>query len=559
MFAIKSQTHSIMIQTKILPSANEAFAYPLLIKRILADSLKYEPNNEIVYRDLTRYNYFELNKRVRKLANVLENLGIKAGDTVAVLEYDSTRYLELFFAVPMIGAVLHTVNYRLSPDQVLYTMNHAEDTIVFTNVDFIPLMSGIKAKLNTSIPCVLMTDSDKLPDTDFPISGEYEELMKEANDIYEFPDFDENSVASMFYTTGTTGNPKAVYFTHRQLVLHTMAAAVVFGSYDSVCRFRSNDVYMPITPMFHVHAWGVPYVATMLGVKQVYPGRYEPEMLLRLLLTEKVTFSHCVPTILHMLVSSPVAKAVDLSNWKVVIGGAAFPAGLAKASLELGIDVITGYGMSETCPILSLTYLNEKEKEMELNRQVEIRTKTGVPIPLVDMKVVDVQMKPMPKDGGSVGEIVARTPWLTQAYYKEEERSNELWKGGYLHTGDVAYVDEDNFFQITDRIKDVIKTGGEWISSLELEDLISQYEVISEVAVVGIPDEKWSERPYAMVVLKEGSKVSAKDVKSFMQQFVEDGTLNKWAVPSQIDLVAAIPKTSVGKIDKKRIRAEYKK
>ena len=547
-----------MASTKILPSAKDAYGYPLLIKRILNDALKYHPENEIVYRDISRYNYFELNKRVKKLANVLRVLGIKAGDTVAVLEYDSTRYLELFFAVPMVGAVLHTVNYRLSPEQVLYTMNHAEDKIVFTNIDFIPLLKGIKKKLNVDYPCVLMSDTGKLPDMDFVISGAYEDLMKQASDQYDFPDFDENSVATMFYTTGTTGNPKAVYFSHRQLVLHTMAGAVAFGSYDAVCRFRSNDVYMPITPMFHVHAWGVPYIATLLGVKQVYPGRYEPEMLLKLLLSEKVTFSHCVPTILHMLVSSPVAKAIDLSHWKVVIGGSALPAGLAKAAMELGIDVITGYGMSETCPILSITYLNEKEKDMDIDQQVEIRTKTGVPIPLVDMKVVDEQMKELPKDGDSVGEVVVRSPWLTQSYYKEEERSDDLWAGGYLHTGDVAFVDDNNFFQITDRIKDVIKTGGEWISSLALEDMISQHEAVAEVAVVGIPDDRWSERPYALVVLKKEQKLTPDEVVKFLQKYVKNGTINKWAIPSRIDMVEAIPKTSVGKIDKKRIRAEYR-
>lgn len=547
-----------MLKTKILPSTEEAYAYPLLIKRILADSLKYEPNNEIVYRDLTRYNYFELNKRVRKLANVLKTLGVKAGDVVAVLEYDSPRYLELYFAIPMIGAVLHTVNYRLSPEQVLYTMNHAEDKIVFSNIDFLPLLKGIKGKLKASIPCVLMTDKEKLPELELTLSGEYEELLKSASDVYEFPDFDENSVATMFYTTGTTGNPKAVYFTHRQLVLHTLAGGMLFGSYDSACRFRSDDVYMPITPMFHVHAWGVPYLATMLGMKQVYPGRYEPEMLLRLLLSEKVTFSHCVPTILHMLVSSPVAKAVDLSRWKVVIGGAALPAGLAKAASELNIDVITGYGMSETCPILSTTYLNQESRKLDIDKQVELRTKTGVPIPLVEMKVVDENMNPLPQDGESVGEIVVRAPWLTQSYYKEEEKSKELWKGGYLHTGDVAYVDSKNFFKITDRIKDVIKTGGEWISSLELENLISKHESVSEVAVVGVPDAKWSERPYAVVVLKADAKASSGDIQQFLQQFVTNGTINKWAIPSRIDFVPAIPKTSVGKIDKKRIRAEYK-
>ncbi len=546
-----------MLKTKILPSTEEAYSYPLLIKRILEDSLKYSPENEIVYRDLFRYNYIELNKRVKKLANLLGSLGINAGDTVAVLEYDSHRYLELFFAVPMIGAVLHTVNYRLSPEQVLYTMNHAEDKIVFANTDFLPLLKEIKSKLNTVIPCVLMTDNKKTPEVSFPVAGEYEDLLRQNADKYQFQDFDENSVATIFYTTGTTGNPKGVYFTHRQLVLHTFGIATAFGVYDSVCRFRSNDIYMPITPMFHVHAWGIPYVATLLGVKQVYPGKYEPEMLLRLLLTEKVTFSHCVPTILHMLVSSPVAKAIDLSKWKVVIGGAALPAGLAKASMELGIDVITGYGMSETCPVLSITYLNEKEKNMDIDKQVEIRTKTGVPIPLVDMKIVDEKMNSLPKDGESVGEIVVRSPWLTQSYFKEEEKSKELWKGGYMHTGDVAYEDHKNFFKITDRIKDVIKTGGEWVSSLELENLISQHKAVSEVAVVGIPDEKWSERPYALVVLKEGEKASEKDIKLFLLQFVDSGNINKWAIPTKIDIVDVIPKTSVGKIDKKRIRANF--
>ncbi len=547
-----------MLKTKILPQTEEAYAYPLLIKRILADSLKYEPNNEIVYRDLTRYNYFELNKRIRKLANVLKNLGVKAGDVVAALEYDSPRYLELFFAVPMIGAVLHTVNYRLSPEQVLYTMNHAEDKIVFTNTDFIPILKGIKDKLTVSVPCILMTDKEELPEEELIISGEYEELLRSASDQYDFPDFDENSVATMFYTTGTTGNPKAVYFSHRQLVLHTLAGGMLFGSYDSVCRFRSDDVYMPITPMFHVHAWGVPYLATMLGVKQVYPGRYEPEMLLRLLLSEKVTFSHCVPTILHMLVSSPVAKAIDLSHWKVVIGGAALPAGLAKAASELDIDVITGYGMSETCPILTTTYMNKEDRKLDMDKQVDLRTKTGVPIPLAELKVVDENMNPLPHDGVSVGEIVTRTPWLTQSYYKEEEKSKDLWKGGYLHTGDVAYVDKRNFFKITDRIKDVIKTGGEWISSLELENLISKHSAVSEVAVVGVPDAKWSERPYAIVVPKEGEEATSEEIQKFLQEFVNNGTIAKWAIPSRIDFVTAIPKTSVGKIDKKRIRAEYR-
>ncbi len=544
-----------MINTKKLPKADAAYAYPLLIKRILEQSLKYEPNREIIYRDLTRYNYFELNKKVRRLANMLGSLGIKGGDTVAVIDYDSTRYLESFFAIPMIGAVLHTVNYRLSPEQVLYTINHAEDDVIFVHSDFLPIIEGIQDKITTVKKYVILTDDGEISETTIPIAGEYENLLAKESDEYDFPDFDEDSIATTFYTTGTTGNPKGVYFSHRQLVLHTFAGALTFGSFDAQCSFRSNDVYMPITPMFHVHAWGIPYLATMLGVKQVYPGRYEPEMLLKLLLTEKVTFSHCVPTILHMLVSSPAIKNYDLTNWKVVIGGAVMPSALAKAALELGIDVITGYGMSETCPLLSVTYLN-KNHNLSIDEQVELRTKAGVPVPFVEMKIIDANGTFMPKDGESVGEVVVRTPWLTQGYFKEPEKGDTLWEDGYLHTGDVGALNNENFLKISDRIKDVIKTGGEWVSSVDLEDLIGKYEAVSEVAVVGIPDEKWTERPHAMIVLKEGQTANKADIQSFLQQFVESGKISKYTVPESIDFAAAIPKTSVGKIDKKKIRID---
>ena len=545
--------------TKILPKSQNVYEYPLLIKRILEQSLKYEPENEIVYRDITRYNYLDLNSRVRKLANALTKLGISAGDTVAVIDFDSPRYLELYFAVPMIGAILHTINYRLSPSQVLYTINHAEDKVIFTHTDFLPLIEGISKEMNSVEKIIAITDYKELPESSVNISGRYEELLSKENDEYEFPDFNEDSVATIFYTTGTTGNPKAVYFSHRQLVLHTLGLAASLGSYDSVCRFRSNDVYMPITPMFHVHAWGIPYLATMLGVKQIYPGRYEPAMLLKLLVTEKVTFSHCVPTILHMLVNSPAVKTVDLSNWKVVIGGAALPSGLARKTLELGIDVITGYGLSETCPVLTLTYLNENQKNLPIEEQVKIRTKTGIPVTLVDLKIVDEEGKVLPHNGESVGEIVVRAPWLTEGYFKEPGKSEELWKGGFLHTGDVAFIDKNNFVKITDRIKDVIKTGGEWISTLELENLISKHSAVNEVAVVGIPDEVWTERPHAMIVLKEGEIADKNDIQDFLQQFVQNGTISKWTVPESISFVNAIPKTSVGKIDKKKIRNDLKK
>jgi fatty-acyl-CoA synthase len=418
-------------------------------------------------------------------------------------------------------------------------------------------LEDIQGQLPTVKKYVLLKEGGDNPATKLPLAGEYEELLAKASDKYGFPDFDENAKATTFYTTGTTGNPKGVFFSHRQLVLHTLSTLIACGSFAAQCRFRSDDVYMPITPMFHVHAWGVPYAATVLGVKQVYPGRYEPAMLLKLVASEKVTYSHCVPTILHMLLSADAAKSVDLSRWKVIIGGSALPRGLAEAALKRGVDTYSGYGMSETCPTLALALLRPDKLDANLDYQLDIRTKTGLPIPLVDLRVVDPQMKDVTKDGRAPGEIVVRAPWLTQSYFKAPDKGEELWAGGYLHTGDIAVMEPDGYVKITDRLKDVIKTGGEWISSLELESVISRHPWVSEVAVVGVPDEKWGERPLAMVVPKPEYKdtFATQAIKDFMGQFVAKGELSKWAVPDKILLVEAIPKTGVGKIDKKTIRA----
>ncbi|MFZ5584545.1 MAG: fatty acid--CoA ligase [Thermodesulfobacteriota bacterium] len=542
---------------KLVDRAEQAYAYPLLIKHLLHTPIIYAPDQEIVYRDQIRLTYRDLYARINRLANLLTDLGVGPGDTVAVLDWDSHRYLECFFAVPMIGAILHTVNVRLSPEQIAWTMNHAEDLVVLSHQDFMPLLEGIKDHLPTVKKYVLLREAGAEVKTSLPLAGEYEELLAQASDRFDFPDFDENAKATTFYTTGTTGDPKGVFFSHRQLVLHTLATLAATGSFAAQARFRSDDVYMPITPMFHVHAWGVPYVATVLGVKQVYPGRYDPPMLLKLLVTEKVTFSHCVPTIMHMLLTAEAAKSVDLSKWKVIIGGSALPLGLAKLAMERGIDIHTGYGMSETGPILTLALLKPGRLDADLEYQLDIRTKTGLPIPLVDLRVVDPQMKDAPRDGRTPGEIVVRAPWLTQSYFKNPEKGNELWAGGYLHTGDIANIDQQGYVKITDRLKDVIKTGGEWISSLELESLISQHPAVSEVAVVGVADEKWGERPLATVVAKPeyAGKLTGEEIKAFLERFAADGAISKWAIPDQVRIMEVIPKTSVGKIDKRAIRA----
>jgi fatty-acyl-CoA synthase len=542
-----------MMATKIIPPAEGAYAYPLLIKQLLLSGERYEPGREIVYADKLRYDYKTLNKRIRKLANALTAAGVKAGDTVALLDWDSNRYLECFFAVPMIGAVLHTVNIRLSPDQVLFTMNHAEDDLVLVHDDFLPLVEQIQGQLTTVKGFLQLTD-DTATETSLPVLGEYEHLLSLASDQYEFPDFDENSVATLFYTTGTTGDPKGVYFTHRQLVLHTLNTVGTLGVYQGQPLLRSDDVYMPITPMFHVHAWGVPYVATLMGIKQVYPGRYEPNTLVKLYREEKVTFSHCVPTILQMILNCEAGKQTRFDGWKMLLGGSALTHGIASEASAKGMVVHAGYGMSETCPIVCLSYLRDDVLKQPMQEQLATRIKTGTPVPMVNLKIVDASGNDVAHDGESLGEIVVRAPWLTQGYLKEPEKGAELWLNGWMHTGDMASIDPMGGVEIKDRIKDVIKTGGEWISSLELESLISEHAAVMSVAVVGIVDEQWGERPMAMVVCEPGQYLDKQILEAHLLTFVECGRINKWAIPKQFKFVAEIPKTSVGKINKKLIR-----
>ena len=537
----------------------ECYHYPLIIKKLLNTPLIYSPDREIVYDDKDRYTYRTLNERINRLASALESLGVKKGDIVAVFDYDSHRYLECFFAIPMMGAVLQTINWRLSNEQILYTLNHAEAKVVILHADFSAILDNIKDQLETVQKFVIITEDTPAADAEFKGDASYAQLLQSGSTAYAFTDFDENTKATTFYTTGTTGKPKGVHFSHRQLVLHTLGVAAVSGCYHTIGRFRSNDVYMPLTPMFHVHAWGFPYVATLLGAKQVYPGRYEAEKLLKLIEKEGVTYSHCVPTILQMLLNCPVINQVDLSNWKVTIGGARLPKGLARAAKNLGVEIHAGYGMSETCPVISTATPMEHMLDWEDDALLDIIIKTGRPLPLVEFEVFDAHEKALPHDGQSSGEVVMRAPWLTASYFKEPEKTQELWRSGWLHSGDVGHIDENGYLQITDRIKDVIKSGGEWVSSLDLENLMSQHEAVLESAAIGIPDEKWGERPLMIVTLKPKyrGKATAAEFKKFMQKFAEEGKLPKYGVPEFYEFVDEIPKTSVGKLDKKELRKLY--
>ncbi len=526
-----------------------AYAYPLLIKQLLLAPLANAPGQEIVYGDRSRYDYRTLRARIGRLGSSLK---VKPGQTVAVMDWDSHRYLECFFAVPMLGAVLQTVNVRLSPEQILYTLNHARADVLLVHEDFLPLLESFRAGLKTVGRFVLLSEAAS-PVCPTPFATDYEAMLASGDPAHEFPDFDENTRATIFYTTGTTGDPKGVYFSHRQLVLHTLAAAAAFGTAPVQGRFGRTDVYMPITPMFHVHAWGFPYIATMLGVKQVYPGRYQPDLLLRLIKREGVTFSHCVPTLLHLLLSAAQTAEATLHGWKVVIGGSALPKGLAQAALERGADVYAGYGLSETCPILSLGLLDVGEAE-DGEAALDRRIRAGRAIPLVDLRVVDEEGGGL--DGGSAGEIVVRAPWLTQGYLHDDAASAALWEGGYLHTGDIGTMDSTGTLNVTDRLKDVIKCSGEWLSSVELESLLSEHPAVSEVAVIGVPDGKWGERPRALVVLRDGYEADAAALREPVNRRVDEGRFPRYARLLEIRFVASLPRTSVGKLDKKAMRKQ---
>jgi len=539
--------------------APSAYAYPLLIKQLLHTPLATNPEQEIVYADKRRHSYAEFSRRINRLGHALSGLGVSPGDTVAVMDWDSHRYLECFFAVPMLGAVLMTVNVRLSPEQVLYTLNHAGADVILVNRDFLEVLMRIRPELTTVKQFVLLADDDPVPPAGF--AGEYESLLA-ANpehfaDHFDFPDFDENTRATTFYTTGTTGLPKGVYFSHRQLVLHTLAVTSALALAPRQGGFHRDDVYMPLTPMFHVHAWGLPYVATLAGVKQVYPGRYVPETILKLIEREKVTFSHCVPTIMNMLLASPAAAEVDLSGWKVIIGGSALTSALAEAALRRGIDIFAGYGMSETGPILTLAQV-APDSAADPVQHVSTRISTGRPIPLVDLRTIDAGMQTLPRDGSTPGEVVVRAPWLTQGYLHNPEASEGLWTGGWLHTQDVGHIDSRGYLQVTDRIKDVIKTGGEWISSLELEEIISQHPAVAEAAVIGVPDKEWGERPLALVVLKPGlaGQVSVADIQAHVRAFAAQGRISRYGVPERVEFIEALARTSVGKLNKRAMREE---
>ncbi|WP_201531808.1 MULTISPECIES: fatty acid--CoA ligase [unclassified Psychrobacter] len=561
---------TILNQHEDYQQAQEAYGFPLIIKQLLNRAKIASKDQTISYADKVTYTYSEFFKRVNRLANVLKNMGLQAGDVVAVMDWDSHRYLEAYFAVPMSGMILQTVNVRLAEDKVLYTINHSKPKALLLNAEFEPMAKNYRHEAPSIEKIIWLDDAQygeddtknytKTEQANMPdyVEGEYEAMLAAASDEFDFPDFDENTIATTFYTSGTTGDPKGVFFTHRQIVLQTLSSTLASALSAEGQGARYNDVYMPMTPLFHVHAWCWPYGATMIGLKQVYPGRYVSEVLVDLIEQYKVTLSHGVPTILQMLIKEMATRGRKFNGLKLSVGGSKLNEALAEAAIESGIEFISGFGMSESCPVLARMAFGDQTSAMTTTEEINYRCLSGSPIMLVSMELWDANGKSLPMDGESTGELVVRAPWLTQSYFKNPDAGDELWRGGWMHTQDIACITADGTLKITDRLKDVIKSGGEWVSSLEVENILSFHPCVAEVAVIGVADEKWGERPLALVVLKpDHTDIKAEEILALGHQAVEKGYLPKYGVPSEIKFLREMPKTSVGKLDKKRMRMMY--
>lgn len=537
------------------------YQYQLTLRMFLDYGVMYAPNQVIKYRDEFEYSYTDHFNRVKKLSNALKTLGVKPGDAVGMLEWDTYRYLEAHWAIPLYGCLFHTVNVRMSPAQIAYCINHAADVVLFVNEEFLPLVESIKDQLTTVKAIVVMTDDKNyVLKTAFSNAIEYEELLSKESTDYVFPEISENTPATLCYTSGTTGNPKGVIFTQRELVMHALSVCMTWGLYPTGMEFRANQVYMPLTPLFHVQGWGAPYFAFMLGSKYILPGRYEPDKILKWLNDEKVNFSHCVTTILHMLVFHPDAEKYDLSNWHVGLGGAKLTRQLAERSWELGIRTQSCYGMTETCPAMTLGQLKPEHYDLPMEEKITWYIKSGIPWVFSRFRVTDDKGKEVPFDGSTVGDISVRTPWCTHEYFKEPEKTKELWKNDWLNTGDVGYVEKDGYLVVTDRVKDAIKSGGEWISTLTIEECVSLFTPVLECAAIGIPDPKWDERPCVCIALKPGQTATAQEVKDHLLKFASEGKIEKWwipDVPSGYFFVDEIPHNYIGKIDKNTLRKMY--
>ena len=528
---------------------------PLLISSLISFAERHHGDGEIVSRrvegDIHRYTYRDLARRSRQLANALDALGLQFSDRVASLAWNGYRHMEMYFGVSGSGRVLHTINPRLHPDQIAWIVNHAEDQVLCFDMTFLPLVQAVHAKCPTVKKWVALCDSDKLPaDSGIPGLTSYEDWIGGASAEYQWPTFDENSASSMCYTSGTTGNPKAALYSHRSTTLHAYAAAL-----PDVMNLSARDAVLPVVPMFHVNAWGIPYSAALTGCKVVFPGpALDGKSVHDLIEAEGVTFAAGVPTVWQMLLNHVKSAGLKFSPLRrTVIGGSACPPAMITAFQdEYGVSVLHAWGMTEMSPLGTLCTLKNKHLQMGKDEQMHILQKQGRAIYGVDMKIVGADGQEQPWDGKSYGDLLVRGPWILDSYYKGESPLVKDEQGrGWFPTGDVATIDPDGFMQITDRSKDVIKSGGEWISSIDIENIAMAHPAVAMAACVGMPHPKWDERPIVVVALRPGAQVTREELLKFYE-----GKTAKWQIPDDVVFVDAIPLGATGKMLKTRLREQ---
>ncbi|QYF96187.1 fatty-acid--CoA ligase [Massilia sp. PAMC28688] len=532
----------------------QMMSQPLLISSILEFAAKHYPTTEIVSRrvegDMHRYTYRDCHDRARKLANVLQDLGVTMGERVATLAWNGYRHMELYYAVSGSGAVLHTINPRLHPEQLAYICNHAQDQYLFFDLTFLPLIEAIAAHCKSVKGFVLMAERDRMPQ-ESKIANLlcYEELMAGSSDQYQWPVFDENAAASLCYTSGTTGNPKGALYSHRSTVLHAYGSAM-----PNALNVSAADTVLPVVPMFHVNAWGLPYSVLLSGAKMVYPGAaLDGKSLYELFEAEGVTFSAGVPTVWLGLVNHALQNNLKFSTFRrTVIGGSACPPAMMDTLIDkLDVQVIHAWGMTEMSPLGTAGGLQAKHLSLPKEEQRKILQKQGHAVFGVDMKIVDDSGKELPWDGTTYGHLLVKGPWIISSYFKNE--GGDVLQDGWFPTGDVATIDADGYMQITDRSKDVIKSGGEWIGTIDLENIAMAHPAVLQAACVGIAHPKWDERPLLVVIKRPGQEVTRDELIAFFE-----GKIAKFWTPDDVVFVDALPMGATGKVQKNKLREQFK-
>jgi fatty-acyl-CoA synthase len=524
---------------------------PLLISSLITHADHHHGDAEIVSRTVEgpihRYTYRDAHKRSRQLANALASLGVGHGDRVATLAWNGYRHFEAFYAISGMGAVMHTINPRLFPEQIVYIANHAEDKFVFFDLTFVPLIEKLAPLCKTVKGWVVMTDRAHMP-ASLPDALCYEDLVNSHSDQFDWPEFNENTASSLCYTSGTTGNPKGVLYSHRSTVLHAYAAAL-----PDALNLSARDAVLPVVPMFHANAWSLPYAGALVGSKLVFPGAgLDGKSLYELFETEKVTVSAGVPTVWLALLQYVGQGKLKFSTMnRTVIGGSACPPAMIKSfQEEYGVQVLHAWGMTEMSPLGTASTLKAKHLSLPSAEQLAVQAKQGRAIYGVDMKIVDGDGKDLPWDGKAFGDLLVRGPWICKGYFKGE--GGDPLRGGWFPTGDVATIDADGFMQITDRSKDVIKSGGEWISSIDLENIAVAHPAVAEAAVIGVRHPKWDERPLIIAVKKPGAEVTREELLKFYE-----GKIAKWWMPDDVVFVDQLPHTATGKLLKTKLRTEF--